>query len=65
MMENNIFKIKKTHSANKTIRMPVPLIDQLQILADANEISFNQVVVQCCEFALGNTSDIITEDRYL
>lgn len=55
-MNDRIFKIKKPQSSNKTIRMSDDLIDELQKLADANDISFNQVVVQCCEFALKNMS---------
>ncbi len=47
-----MFQIKKPQSSNKTIRMPDELIAKLQQLADKNEISFNQLVVQCCEYAL-------------
>ena len=49
-----MFEIKKFQSSNKTIRMPNELIDKLQKMADENDISFNQLVVQCCEYALGN-----------
>ncbi len=48
------FVIKKSQSANKTIRMPDDLIEQLQALANKNDISFNQVVIQCCQYALDN-----------
>ncbi len=47
-----MFKIKKTTSSSKTIRMPDPLIEELEKLAYQNEISFNQLVTQCCEYAL-------------
>lgn len=56
-MSDNIFKIKKPQSSNKTIRMPDDLIDKIQSLADSNDISFNQLVVQCCEFALENMEE--------
>lgn len=56
-MSDKVFKIKKTQSSNKTIRMPDALIDKIQSLADSNDISFNQLVVQCCEFALENMED--------
>lgn len=39
-----MFKIKKTTSSSKTIRMPDPLIEELEKLAYQNEISFNQLV---------------------
>lgn len=55
-MSDKPFKIKKTQSSNKTIRMPDPLIEKMQAIADQNNISFNQLVVQCCEYALNNIS---------
>lgn len=47
-----MFKIKKPSASNKTIRMPDSLIDKLEKLAAKNDISFNQLVVQCCEYAI-------------
>ena len=49
-----MFEIKKMKSSNKTIRMPNDLIQNLERLAFENDISFNQLVVQCCEYALDN-----------
>ena len=49
-----MFEIKNKQKSNKTIRMPDDLIEKLQTLADKNDISFNQLVVQCCEYALDN-----------
>lgn len=49
-----MFEVKKPHNSNKTIRMPDGLIERLQRLADENNISFNQLVVQCCEYALNH-----------
>lgn len=34
--------------------MPNDLIENLERLAFENDISFNQLVVQCCEYALDN-----------
>lgn len=47
-----MFEIRNQQKSNKTIRMPNELIDRLQKIADQNNISFNQLVVQCCEYAL-------------
>ena len=47
-----MFQIKEPQSSNKTVRMSDELITRLQALADKNDISFNQLVVQCCEYAL-------------
>jgi len=52
-----MFEIKKPSSSNKTIRMPDSLIDRLERLAAEHDISFNQLVVQCCEYALDNMGD--------
>jgi len=46
------FIIKKPTSSNRTIRMPDTLIDTLSLIAVEKDISFNQLVIQCCEFAL-------------
>jgi len=54
-----MFKIKKPESTSKTIRLPNDLIEKLEQLAALNDISFNQLVVQCCEYALQNLD---TED---
>ncbi|MBQ8767806.1 MAG: hypothetical protein IJZ16_13500 [Clostridia bacterium] len=49
-----MFEIQNQQKSNKTIRMPNELIDRLQTIADQNNISFNQLVVQCCEYALND-----------
>lgn len=52
-----MFQIKNEQKSNKTIRMPDILIDRLQKIADQNNISFNQLVVQCCEYALDDMAE--------
>lgn len=49
-----MFIVQKNEASNKTIRMPNALIEQLEELAASEDISFNQLVVQCCEYALAN-----------
>ena len=49
-----MFEIKKPTSSNKTVRMPDTLIEKLEKLAAMNDISFNQLVIQCLNFALEN-----------
>ncbi len=46
------FIIKKPSSSNRTIRMPDNMIETMGKLANEQGISFNQLVIQCCEFAL-------------
>ena len=50
----NMFEIKKPQSSNKTIRMPDELIAEIEKIASDKDISFNQLVIQCCQYALKN-----------
>lgn len=52
-----MFEVKKPHNSNKTIRMPDDLIERLQKLADENNVSFHQLVIQCCEDAGGHRDE--------
>jgi len=49
-----VFVIRKPESSNKTIRMNNDLIEKLESIAAEKQISFNQLVVQCCEYAIAN-----------
>ncbi|MBQ8381631.1 MAG: hypothetical protein IJX47_00320 [Clostridia bacterium] len=49
-----IFSVKKPEYINKTFRMPLELIRKLEIIARANDVSLNNLVMQCCEYALDN-----------
>lgn len=51
-----MFQARKPEASNRTVRMPNTLIGQLTLLAQAQNISFNMVVVQCCEYALSELS---------
>lgn len=51
-----MFQARKPEASNRTVRMPNHLIDELSLLAQAQNISFNMVVVQCCEYALSELS---------
>lgn len=49
-----MFKVKKEEFTNKTFRMPNDLIEQLQSVAQEQSVSLNQLVIQCCQYALNN-----------
>ncbi|MCI1273910.1 MAG: hypothetical protein LKG27_05705 [Clostridiaceae bacterium] len=49
-----MFKIQKEEMVNKTFRLPVTLVDRLYELAQLKDISLNNLVKQCCEYALNN-----------
>lgn len=52
-----MFTVRKPESSNKTIRMPNELIVRLERIASEKNISFNQLVIQCCEYALENIKE--------
>ena len=47
---------KGYNQITKTIRIPEPMAEQLDKLAVDNNISFNQLVNQCIQFALESHS---------
>lgn len=49
-----MFIVQKQETTNKTLRMPDDLIEQLEEIATLENISFNQLVVQCCEYAINH-----------
>lgn len=55
-----MFEIQNQQKSNKTIHIPNELIDRLQTITDQNNISFNQFVVQFCEYAL---NDMLKSDE--
>lgn len=53
-----MFKIEKTEMISKTFRLPATLVQELQKIAQQEKISLNNLVKQCCEYALKNFKDI-------
>ena len=51
-----MFKVSKPEMVNKTFRMPVELVERLNVVAQAQKVSLNKLVCQCCEYALDNLS---------
>nr|WP_300837744.1 hypothetical protein [uncultured Acetatifactor sp.] len=51
------FRIKRQEYSNRTFRFPVELLEKLNELASNKNLSLNQIVVQCCEYALKNLDD--------
>ncbi len=48
----NMFKVQKDEYVNKTFRMPVKLVNDLEQLAQKENVSLNNLVIQCCSYAL-------------
>lgn len=56
-------KIPKNHSGiSKTLRLPENLVDDIQILSDLKNISFNKTVIELLDFSLENLD---SEDKKL
>ncbi len=49
-----MFEVKKEEHINKTFRMPVELVRRLEVLAQEKQVSLNNLIIQCCEYALDN-----------
>jgi hypothetical protein len=50
-----MFKIQQNEQmVNKTFRMPASLVMELTRVAGIEKISVNNLVRQCCEYALSN-----------
>lgn len=49
-----MFEIEKNETINKTFRLPSELSEKLKKVAQEQGISMNNLVIQCCEYALNN-----------
>jgi len=47
-----MFKVEKPEMINKTFRLSAKLVRELQIVAQEKGVSLNDLVRQCCEYAL-------------
>lgn len=59
-----MFKVRHTEeTVNKTLRFPKSLYDQISLIAQAENVSLNSFVVQCCEYAINNMQQSNTENK--
>lgn len=49
-----MFEVQREDYINKTFRMPVDLVKELEKLAQREQVSLNNLVVQCCKYSLAN-----------
>ena len=47
-----MFSVKKIEMVNKTFRLPLNLVERLSVVAQEKGVSMNNLVTQCCEYAL-------------
>lgn len=55
-----MFKVQKTEYINKTFRMPVDLVKTLEKTAQNNSVSLNNLIIQCCNYALNDMENDAT-----
>ena len=60
-----MFKVKKVEHTNKTFRLPVELVKKMESLAQNRGVSLNNLVIQCCEYALENIENSDDETKQL
>lgn len=49
-----MFEVKKEEYVNKTFRLKKSLIKKLEKVAFENSVSLNELVSQCCNYAIEN-----------
>lgn len=59
------FQIKpnKKETENKTIRFPIPLIENIEKAIQGQNVTFSRFVIQACEYALNNLDDTNKENK--
>ena len=57
------FQLKpdRKETENKTIRFPVPLINQIEEAIKTTDITFSDFVIQACNYALENLDPVSDE----
>ena len=60
-----MFQVKKTEYVNKTFRMPRELVQELESVAQQKDVSLNQLVTQCCQYALDHLDTDETRGEFL
>ncbi len=54
-----MFKVRADYNEyqNKTFRIPAELVQELEVVAQANNISVNKLVIQSLQYALDNLDE--------
>ena len=58
-----MFCVKKVEMITKTFRMPAHLVERLSTVAQEQGVSVNNLVTQCCEYALNEMSDSLSSNK--
>lgn len=58
-----MFKIQKIEYTNKTFRLPMELVKNMESIAQNQGISLNNLVIQCCEYAIANLENPFSDNN--
>ena len=56
-------KPNRKETENKTIRFPVPLIEDIEKAIQNKDVTFSRFVIQACEYALNNLEDTKNDSK--
>lgn len=55
--------LKRNETENKTIRFPLPLINNIEKTLEGTELTFSRFVIQACEYALSEMEPIKPQEE--
>ncbi len=60
-----MFKLQKGYEeyVTKTFRLPKEFVDELEKLAFENNLSLNQLVIQCLKYSIDNLDTSIDDEK--
>lgn len=56
-------KPNRKETENKTIRFPIPLIENIEKAIQGQNVTFSRFVIQACEYALNNLEDTQKDNK--
>ena len=56
-------KSDKKQTENKTIRFPIPLIEEIEKAIQNQNVTFSKFVIQACQYDLENMEEKIEENK--
>ena len=57
-----MFYVQKPEMVNKTFRLPEELVNRLSAVAQQQGVSMNNLVAQCCSYALDHLANPDAQD---
>ena len=58
-----MFEVKKDYPVNKTIRIPESFTRALEEYAASQNISLNQRIIQCCQYAMAHRKKTVPSHK--